>query len=130
MDPETADTSRGSHRPVRLRTMGQITRRSFVRWAGLAVVGASAVVGKLVGFAPSVVAATISCFVNDQGGRCTFSCISLCDNFSTCCPNNSELTIGCCCQCNAGPGNCTPKHFRAKGVCKANGNVRCCCVTC
>jgi hypothetical protein len=106
----------------------QTTRRKFLKWGTVLVVGASAGIGKLVAFTPTAAAITdISCsplnyFAID------FGCIGQCQPFQSCC-RYTYAGAYCCCTCYAGPYNCQPATFRARAY-KTVSNSRCCCATC
>jgi hypothetical protein len=102
------------------------TRRRFLGWATGAVVGSSALVGKLVGFRPTPAYGAGSCIMYDDL-NCDFSCYGAYDTFQSCC-RTSLRDDYCCCTCYEGPGVCTPKLFRSHAVCKTFNSL-CCCTT-
>lgn len=129
MDPEPL-AGEGARSATSATGLGRLRfpRRMLLRWAGAMVLGASAIVGKLAGFAPSAAAVVITCITITGRPPCRYSCLGDCNQLRSCCYNRADQAVGCCCICDNPP--CSPPVFRAKGVCKANGNVRCCCVTC
>jgi hypothetical protein len=75
MDPGAIGSERGSsHDPLapRVSTLG---RRTFFKLGATLVLGASALFGKLVGFAPFAVAAEVSCILLNPAARCRVACI-------------------------------------------------------
>lgn len=105
------------------------TRRRFLKWAGGLTVGASALMGRPVGFMPTAQAAPFSCAPFDalSAGGC-LNCVGTCESFQSCCRYTIAGSL-CCCNCFAGPFACNPSFFRAEVYCTVFEGL-CCCGTC
>jgi len=103
------------------------TRRRFLLWLTGASEGAAGVLGGLAGLAPSEsAAAIIRCNPPTLEAGC-LACRGVCQVFQSCCRRNLSGAY-CCCECKAGPGQCSPAAFRSENFCSFESI--CCCTTC
>lgn len=104
------------------------TRRKFIKWTAAGSIGASALLGSLVGFTPT--AQALRDFNCRNVFNCFQSCLGTCEPFQSCCRMNiSGPDQFCCCTCHAGPYKCQPATFRARSHCTGLAD-QCCCTTC
>jgi hypothetical protein len=105
----TARTSEAPSAPC--STERRWTRRVFTRRSTAVIVGASALLGRLVAFVPTALAVDYDC-VGLFGIQ--KSCYGGWSNFESCCNAAVVGTLWCCCDCAS--GECNPPLARAHAI--------------
>lgn len=106
-----------------------LSRRRFLHWAGRLTLGATAILGGVVRFAPTpAAAASVTCvsppvYFPDPS-KCRTSCLGPCSTTYSCC--STAPGIQNCIRCQV---NCTTNRLRIKCVCYL-ANPYCCAVRC
>ena len=111
------------------RTWASVTRRAFMNRTGRISLAAAALVGGIVGYAPTEEAyAAVACIPGTKesipDAACVFGCTGLCNPGITGCDYGGEDEFECFCLPEAGA--CTPKDVKPAVVCLITGSYGCC----
>lgn len=105
-----------------------VTRRRFVEWGSKLMIGLTALLGGVVGFAPTALAA-VNCLPGTKKNLfgCFYGCVGPClCNGDSCCKYGGNFPF--CCGCLNECGHCNSPRAKAVVVCSINEYG--CCVSC